>query len=232
MRVITVHVAIAVAVVVAGIGAVGTFGCGSSENAGIEEARRLREEEAKQKAPVSAAKTMSPPVPNRSKLPCEQLIDLPAFQSALGEKEPISVKAVNNEAEATASCAIVRGGKRPNEAEQQQLIKTNGRLGILPGDTICEVAAFCWTFNTLELLKKKCKETKRQDDDSTLGGYACVRVVPTGSADVNLFQLYDEDTKCVLQIRGGASQTDNTTIAACAKTARDTIGRDQIAVKQ
>lgn len=225
MRVIIVHVAIAVAVVA------GAIGC-ESENAGIQEGRRQREQEAKDKPTVGAAKTMSPPVPNRAKIPCEQLIDVEAFQAALGEKDPISVKPVNNESEAAASCAIVRGGKRPTEAEQKSLIKTNGKLGVLPGDTICEVAAFCWTFNTLELLQKKCKETKRQDDPSTLGAYSCVRVVPTGEADVQLFQLYDEDTKCVLQIRGGASQTDNAAIASCAKTARDKIGPDQIAVKK
>ena len=65
-----------------------------------------------------------------------------------------------------------------------------------------------------------------------MGGYACVRVVPTGEADVKLYQFFDEDTKCVIQVRGGASQTDNGTILTCAKTARDKIGPDQIAVKK
>jgi hypothetical protein len=208
-----------------------TLGCGSGENAGAEEAKRQAEREAKEKTPAEAAKTISPPVAGRAKIPCEQLIDVPAFQAALGEKDPITVKELKNESEAAASCGIVRGGKRPSDAEQQSMIKTNGKLGVLAGDTICEVAAFCWTFNTLDLLQKRCKETKRSDDDS-MGGYACVRVVPTGEADVKLYQFFDEDTKCVIQVRGGASQTDNGTILTCAKTARDKIGLDQIAVKK
>jgi hypothetical protein len=207
------------------------WGCGSGENAGAEEAKRQAEREAKEKVPAEAAKTISPPVPGRAKIPCEQLIDVPAFQAALGEKDPISIKELKNESEAAASCAIVRGGKRPTDAEQQSMIKSGGKLGVLNGDEICEVAAFCWTFNTLDLLQKRCKETKRSDDD-TMGNYACVRIVATGEADVKLYQFYDEDTKCVIQVRGGASQTDNGTILTCAKTARDKIGPDQIAVKK
>lgn len=205
--------------------------CGSGESAGAEEARKQAEAEQKAKGSAQVAQTIRPPVPGHQKVPCDQLIDPAKYQAALNEKEPLTVKELKNEPEASASCALVRGGKRPSEAEQKALIKEKGRLGVMPGDELCEVAAFCWTIEDQDRFKQKCKERKQRDDDS-MGSYACVQVVATGEDDVNLYRFFDTDTKCILQVRGGPSNVDNSMILACAKTARDTIGPDQIAVKK
>jgi hypothetical protein len=207
-------------------------GCGNSENAGAEEARREAEAEAKAKVKTAAApaQKLSTPVPGEQHVPCSQLIDLPAFQTALGEKEAPTVKDVTkNDARAAASCAIVRGGKRPSEAEQKAMLKRQPRLGVLPGDDLCIVTAYCWTIEDAERFKASCKTQKDQLDDS-LGSSACVHVFHVGADDVKQFTLFDEDTKCLLQARGGPSFVNNELIQACAKTARDTIGPSQIAV--
>jgi hypothetical protein len=57
-----------------------------------------------------------------------------------------------------------------------------------------------------------------------------VQVIITGDKDVNVYSWFDEDTKCILKVNAGPSNTDNDKIRMCAETARDTIGPDQIKV--
>lgn len=214
------------------VGLFGLWACGDSAREGAEAAKRAAEQEqaAKGEGPATPAKRLSTPVPVNTRVPCAQLLDAAAFQTALGEKQPLTVKDVTaSERESTASCSLVRGGKRPSEAEQNALIKRTGKLGVLPGDELCNVTAFCWTIEERERFKLRCKDKKDLDDES-LGSYACVHIVAVGIADVRVFRLFDEDTHCILQIRGGPSNVDNSMIQSCAKTARDTIGPAQIQV--
>src|SRR4051812_38085102 len=114
-------------VIVLGI-AVGLSACGKSgEEAGREAARKQAEEEAAKSVAVPVRKII-PPVPNKSMLTCEQLFDPALFGQALGEPAPVTVQ-TKKEPDAAASCSVIRGGKRPNEAEQKALLKKNGRLG-------------------------------------------------------------------------------------------------------
>ena len=208
---------------------VGLAACGNSERAGAEEARRQAEQEEKARQTAApAAKKLATPVPGHAHVPCGQLIDPAVFQTALGEKEPLTVKDVTKaEPEAAASCSLIRGGKRPGDAEQKALLKKDGRLGVLAGDELCNITAFCSTIEDAEHFKARCKERKDRDDES-LGSYACVHIVAVGADDVKVFRLLDEDTHCILQIRGGPSNTRNESIQSCAKAARDTIGPPQI----
>lgn len=205
--------------------------CGKgNENAGAEEVRR--QAEAEQKAKVAAggvAKKITPPVAGRAVLPCEQLINTEQFTQALGEPVPVTLE-TKKDPDAAASCSIVRGGKRPNEAEQKALLKKNGRLGVMNGDEICNVSTFCWTIEDADRFRKKCAEVKEKDDDS-LGFYSCVLIVATGADDVKRFRFFDDDTKCIIQVRGGPSNVDNDLIGKCAKAAHDLIGPEQIAVR-
>jgi hypothetical protein len=204
--------------------------CSNSEKAGAEEAKREAEAAQKAKQAEAPAKKLAPPVPGEAHVPCGRLIDVPAFQTALGEKDPLVVKEVTkNDAEAAAACSLVRGGKRPNEAEQKALIKKQGKLGVLPGDELCSVTAYCRFITDVDRLRATCKARKDHDDDS-MGSYACVHIVAVGADDVKVFQFVDEDTRCILQVRGGPSNVDNELIRTCAKAARDTIGAAQIRV--
>jgi hypothetical protein len=91
------------------------------------------------------------------------------------------------------------------------------------------VSTFCWTIEDPERFRKKCAEMKDKDDDS-LGFYACVLIVAQGADDVKRFRFYDDDTKCIIQVRGGPSNVDNDLIGKCAKAAHDLIGPEQIKV--
>jgi hypothetical protein len=217
------RIAISVAVVL-GSGLV-LGACSKGEDAGREAAKAEAEAEAKAKAKTHApAKVQRPPVAGETKIPCGQIIDLAAFQQALGEKEPLTVKA-KGDPNATSSCGLIRGGKRPGEAQQKEIIKKQGRLGVLPGDEICYVTTLCSTIETLEGFRKKCTER----NDESMGSHACVQIISQGADDVPVFKFFDPDTKCVIQVGGGASNVNGDQIRTCAKTARDTIGPDQIA---
>jgi hypothetical protein len=147
----------------------------------------------------------------------------------LGETDPITVQESKSEPDAAASCSLMRGGKRPSDAEQKALIKKNGRLGVLPGDEICNVSTFCWTIEEAQRFAKKCVQEKKTIDDS-LGFQACVMIVATGADDVKNFRFFDDDTKCIIGVRAGPSNVDNDLIGKCAKAAHDQIGPPQIAV--
>src|SRR5438105_1966073 len=135
--------AIAIAVILAACGK-------SGEEAGREAALKQAEAEQKMKeGPAVAAKRIDPPVTGRQMLSCDAVIDAAKWKDVLGEPEPVTVKTAK-EPDAAASCSIVRGGKRPNAAEQAALKKQNGRLGVMPGDEICNVSTFCWTIEDPE----------------------------------------------------------------------------------
>ncbi|MBS1119937.1 MAG: hypothetical protein H6Q90_2165 [Deltaproteobacteria bacterium] len=205
--------------------------CGKGESVGAEEARKQSEAELEAKVAAGVpAKKISTPVPGSAKIPCSQLIDAAAYQTALGEKEPLGVEEVTSkEAEAAASCNLTRGGKPLTEADQKALLKKEGRLGVLPGDVLCNVTALCYTIESADRFRAKCKDLKRQEDES-MGSFACIQVVAQGVDDVHVYRFFDEDTKCILQVRGGPSNVNNDLIRSCAKVARDSIGPAQIAV--
>jgi hypothetical protein len=212
-------------------GSLGLAGCGNSERAGAEEAQRQAAQDQKSRLAASPpARRVAPPVPGQAKIPCSQLIDADAFQTALGEKQPLTVKdATRSEPESVASCSLIRGGKPQNAAEQKSQLQKAGRLGVLPGDELCNVTAFCSTIEDPDRFRASCKQKKDHDDES-IGSYACVHIQPAGADDVKIFRLLDDDTRCILQIRGGPSNVNNDSIAACARAARDTIGPAQIKV--
>ena len=211
--------------------AIALVACTKGAKEGEEEARREAERLQKEKEKTGGvARTIRPPVPGMAKIPCEQLIDAAKFGEAIGEKEPVTMKDISKaEADAASSCSIHRGGKRLTQKEQEALLKKEGRLGVLAGDELCNVTAFCWTIEDPQKFKEKCKARKDRDDES-MGTYACVQVVAQGIDDVFVYRFFDEDTKCILQVRGGPSNVDNEIIRNCAKSARDMIGPAQIAV--
>ena len=75
------------------IAALALGACSNAENAGAAEARRQAEAEQKAKAAkVAPAKMQPAPVRGEAHIPCTQLVDLGAFQTALGEKDPLELR--------------------------------------------------------------------------------------------------------------------------------------------
>jgi hypothetical protein len=212
------------------VAALSLAACHGADEGAAEADKEAKAEQARAEKSGEVAKKIQPPVPGRGHVACDQLLDTAAFTTALGEKDPLTVKDVTASAtEAAASCSLVRGGKPLSEAEQKALLK-KGRLGVLPGDDVCNVTAYCWTLEDGEKFKQWCADKKLKADDST-GGFACVTVTARGEADVNNYKFFDDDTKCLLEVRGGPGMVDNAVIATCAKTARALITPAQIAVK-
>lgn len=218
--------------------------CGSGENAGVEAAKAEAEAALQNKVDKGEVpKTIRPPVAGDTKLDCTKIINLEAFTSGLSEKEPLTVSDVSNtDKEAVAICNLVRGGKKLSAAEQAALTKKEGRLGVLPGDPLCQVTLKCTTIEDADKYRKKCEaqaalDAKRASSpfngvraDETMGNFACVQVVPTGAFDAEVFKFFDADTKCVFEVRGGPSNQDNDMTRNCAKIARDTIGKEQLSM--
>ncbi|HEY4176608.1 MAG TPA: hypothetical protein VGM90_07245 [Kofleriaceae bacterium] len=203
--------------------------CSKNENAGMEEAKKQAEIEQKAKeADGGVAKKIAPPVRSTNYIPCDKLIDNAKFTDALSEPQPFRVEdALKGEPEASSACSLRRSGTALSPTEQKAKLKKEGRLGILPGDEVCNVAVFCSTIEDPEKFKTKCAEKKQVDDD-TMGSYACKQVVAVGADDVFVFRFFDEDTKCIVQVKGGPSQVDNDVIRKCAQTARDTFTPDTL----
>ncbi len=202
--------------------------CEKQEDAAAEVARESALEAARREAAGGVAVKQKAPMEEGKNIPCDRLVNTTTFTEALGEKAPLSVRD-NSKAnkDASASCSIVRGGVAPSRAAQEALLKKNPRLGVLPGDELCYLNVYCTTVEQPERFRKSCR-TKGFQDDESMGSFACRQVVAQGADDVNVFHFFDEDSRCVLRVGGGPSNVNNELIRNCAKTARDTIGPDQI----
>ena len=132
-----------------------------------------------------------------------------------------------SEPEAAASCSLMRGGKRPTDAEQKSMIKQHGKLGVMPGDELCNISTFCWTIEDPDRFMKKCAELKENSDNTSASGVRLV--VATGADDVNNAAALRRRTKCIIQVRGGPT-TSTTISSASARRASTLIGPDQIKV--
>ena len=210
---------------------IGAAACNGGDEA-REAIKKAQEEDLKAKKETGGvAKRIKPPVSNRAKIPCTQLIDPQKFGDAIGETALMTMEELKDDADATANCALRRGGKHVGSAEQATKIKTTARLGVLPGDEVCSVVAYCWTIEDPERMKTRCGELDKKDKIvDTLGFPACLHINMQGEDDQQSYKFFDDDTKCVIKVRPGPSNNDTALIAKCAQAAHDQIGPAQIAV--
>ncbi len=210
----------------------GLAACDAAEK-GRAAAKRESEAEDKQRASqIKPADRIKPPVAQGIRLPCTQIIDPTAFQGALEETEPLTVRdSTGGYIDSTVSCTLVRGGARPDAKAQAKIIKNTGRLGTIPGDPVCVVTMYCWVIEEDAKFRERCKpgpNSLLSPDENTTGGFACKKTLPQGQFDVDSYKFVDADTKCLFDVGGGPSMTDNDKIATCARVARESIGADHI----
>lgn len=209
--------------------------CGNPEEEGRAEAKReAAAERKKAEALVKPADRIEVAVPQGKHRPCTQLMDPPAYTAALGELEPLTVRdSTGAMGDATASCSLIRGGKRPDAKAQDKIIKKQGRLGAIPGDEICNVTLYCWVIDDATKFASRCVPTAaepKSPDTTSTGGFACKETRPQGEFDIDSYKFYEPDTRCLFAVRGGPSMTDNDFIASCAKTARASIKPEHIKI--
>jgi hypothetical protein len=208
-----------------------SLGCSSKEAGQVAAQKEAEAELARKLANKQAAPKIKPPVAGGRKVACDQLIDPTAFTQALMETSPVVVKDnTASDAEAVSVCSIVRGGEKLSQVAQQAMLKKNPRLGVLPGDEMCSVTAYCSTIEEEKRFFERCKELGFREDNS-MGTVACVKTEAKGADDVLHFRFLDEDTRCVLKVRGGPSMSDNDAIRTCARAARDLIVPASIAAR-
>jgi hypothetical protein len=213
---------------------IGVLGaCDAAEKGRAEARREAAAEREKTKAAMKPAARVEVAVSKGQHRPCSQLMDPPAYTAALGELEPLTVReATGAMTDATASCSLIRGGKRPDEKEQDRIIKKQGRLGSIPGDEVCNVTLYCWVVDDEPRFASRCKpspaEPFKSPDSAATGGFACKETRPQGEFDIDSYKFYDAKTRCLFAVRGGPSMTDNDFIATCAKVARESIQPEHI----
>jgi len=182
--------------------------------------------EKKHKSNIKRLKTA---VPYGKKVACEKLFDMNQFaehaQLDIGEMKDKS----NTHPSACSVCSFIRGGKAPTAgAQQAQWEKNNRKLGVLPGDEYCSVTALCSFSTNPEEFKEKCEKS---GDESTqaLGPFACVHKSDRPPHDwAYTYKVIDPDTKCVYEVRGGPSVTDEQLVQRCTKAALDLITLERL----
>lgn len=181
--------------------------------------------------PGEAAKNVTivkTPVPYGAKIACEKLFpDLAALGAALGREVTLEDNSQSDQ-EAASVCRFKLAGKPPSEKEQAKMFQKNNMvMGVLPGDELCQVTAYCaFIYDKAELRAKCEKEGKTVSEE--VGELTCVRTVQAGPNDRYLYEVLDPDSRCKLLVNPGPSVVDEATVKTCAKAAVDLIGPAQI----
>jgi hypothetical protein len=172
--------------------------------------------------------TYQSPVPYGKHVACSDLVSAEKMSPYIGDTIGEVKDHSNANSEATAVCAFIRSGTPPSSNEQlKNYEKNNLKLGVLPGDEYCQVVAMCSYPTDLDDFKKKC-EKEGNSDNMALGQYACVRTTERGPDYAYTYRVIDPDTKCIFEVQGGPSVTDETLVQNCTKGVLETIGPDNI----
>lgn len=148
------------------------------------------------------------------------------------EKMKLEVGAIKdlakNNSSATMVCSLIRAGEVPEAAEQDEekelktLEEKYAKLGVLPGDSYCQISAYCSLSNDDDTFKQKCKEDGNQA--TTLnGGFACLRITPKGPVDSYTYKFIEPDTRCLIEALAGPSVSDQELVKNCASAAHEAI---------
>lgn len=206
-----------------------TPGC-KDEPSSVELARKEAASKPAAEATRSNVTIVKTPVPYGVKIPCTQLLPDPAkIGAALGKEVVVEDKSQTDQ-DAASVCAVKLAGQAPSAAEQKKMWEKNNRvLGVLPGDEVCLVTAYCaYVFDKQEMRGKCEKEGKRVSED--VGELTCVKEIEAGADYRYVYEVLDPDSRCKIQVNPGPSVIDEKTVLACARAASELVGPDQIRV--
>lgn len=158
------------------------------------------------------------------KLACADVFpDMAVFSETMGvEIGPMKDKSRNN-GMATMVCSVIRGGEVAETAKEAKTLQEKySRLGVLPGDSFCQITAYCSRASNKDEFEKKCESDGNQG--SLLGGeFACVRATEKGPEYSYTYKFIEPDTKCVVEALAGPSVNDQEMVKNCALAARTAI---------
>lgn len=167
------------------------------------------------------------PVPPGKQVACADLLDPEGLSAMLGEELDIEDRA-STKPDATSVCGLMRTGSPPSAAVQKRRSEKTGLLGVLPGDELCTIEAYCSTPSSIEGLLDRCGEGGDQVNED-LRVPACVHQTQRGPKWAYTYRVFDDQTSCVLRVLGGPSVTDEDLVQRCTNAALTTIGPDDLA---
>jgi len=232
------------------VAAVSAAGCNK------EDPRKANEAEAKKADKARAAahpevKAQSAAVKSGQTIPCKDWVTDPkAFGEGLkkagmggkpdwvkGKEQAdvdwdtvilVDTRAKHRKSGLTSACDVIRPGAPPSIKKQEQMSKSSGLLGTLPGDQWCNLRAFCGVAEQ----KHYDKTCKAKGDEykvnKEMGVTACVRTTIMGKYDAFSYRFPDDDTKCFIEVRGGPSVHDEAKVRACAELAMKAFTKDTL----
>ena len=204
------------------------FTCLACGQESVEEYNKKLDEQAARTQVKSKAETVKTAVAGGTKIPCNDLIDAARLTEHLGEKHPVSLSEhTREEVDATAVCSVRRGGKVLSAKEQAKRSKETNKLGVLAGDELCNIAAYCSIPADEEAMKQNCKNDNMQSNE-VLGVFSCVKVTPKGPTDAYTYKFIDPDSRCILKVRGGPSVNEESEVQKCAKAALFLISKESL----
>jgi len=197
---------------------------GACEEPSIEEYNRQQAERLEAKRPKGEAVKVDVALPGGGKIACDKIFSAEQMTQALGEREPVTVKDKGDtEIDPTSVCSVRRGGKMMGSKQQEEQIKKTLTLGVLAGDELCYIAAYCSIPADEDSLKNQCRSDQMKSNDA-IGVYSCIKITPKGPHDAYTYQFIDPDSHCVMKVRGGPSVNEEEMVQKCAKAALDLMG--------
>ena len=168
-------------------------------------------------------------VPYGKQVACADVFTVENFGKYIGDVVgEIKDKSSSNK-EASVSCAFHRGGEAPKTDQQLKKFQKEGmKLGVLPGDEFCMVTAYCSLSNdNPEEFRKAC-EAKGDTGNEQLGTFACVHQTQRGAEYAYTYKVVDHETKCLLEVMGGPSVTDEGLVQKCATAALEEMAPNKL----
>ena len=159
-------------------------------------------------------------VPFGKQVACSGVFDPATFSKATGvEQGEMKDKSLSNK-ESTTTCAFHRGGQPPKDDAQLKKFEKEGmKLGVLPGDEYCMVTVYCSIPPTTpEEFKATCEKRGDTPNDA-VGLLACVHPSQRGTENAYTYKLTHPPTKCLLEVMGGPSVTDESLVQNCTRAA-------------
>ncbi|HUS68972.1 MAG TPA: hypothetical protein VMZ28_30760 [Kofleriaceae bacterium] len=168
-------------------------------------------------------------VPYGKQVACADIFTVENFSKYVGDTiGEIKDKSSSNK-EASTSCSFLRGGEAPkNDQQLKKFEKENMKLGVLPGDEYCMVTAYCSMSNDdPEQFQESCK-ARGDSSNEQLGVFACVHMSQRGVENAYTYKVVDPETKCMLEVMGGPSVTDEALVQKCTTAALEEMAPNKL----
>jgi hypothetical protein len=167
-------------------------------------------------------------VPWGKKVACAKILDPAGVAAALGEAEVTITDGTDaGEKEATSICSVRKTGKVLSDKAQAKLMEKEGfKIGVQPGDEICQLRAYCsYNYDIAEAKKKA--EAMGQTCNTDIGDLSCVQQVQAGADYRYVVTVLDPDSKCHY-IVSPTTITDQAPMMACAKAFVEQISKEKL----